>query len=69
MNLPEKTVTPVSWHRAELRTESGDKLTAWVLRAGGRIILTCVSPNGTIEPVTKEDRRMVGEGVALMMLS
>lgn len=59
----------VRWQRATLQTESGAELPCWILSIGERRILTAVSASPVIEPVTKEDRKLIGALLSLCHLT
>lgn len=62
----------VEWQKAILRVHDADDLDCtdmWVLSIGGRNVLRAITgPSGLSEPVSAEDRKLIGEALAQFLL-
>ena len=62
---PCSPVGRVEWQAANLYpTNGGDSVDAWILSVNGRPILHAVALSEITEPVSAEDRKMIGQAIA-----
>jgi len=55
----------VEWHGANLYSNiGGEDVRAWILSVDGRPILHAVALSEIMEPVSAEDRKMIGQALA-----